>query len=668
MYNRLKEQNSPYLLQHSENPIDWYPWCDEAFEKAAQEDKPIFLSIGYSTCHWCHVMAHESFENKEIADLLNQFFIAVKVDREERPDIDSVYMSVCQAFTGNGGWPMSIFMTPQQKPFFAGTYFPPSSQYGMIGFGQLLLTIADRWKNNRTALTESADNLLAALKQKSPLADSGIDSSLPEQAVELFQQSFDAENGGFGTAPKFPAAHNLIFLMLYAYLNQDNKIFPMVSRTLEQMRRGGIFDHIGYGFSRYSTDEYFLAPHFEKMLYDNALLMIAYSAAYKLSGNISFLDTARKTADYILREMTDESGGFYAAQDADSSGREGEYYIWTQEEIYKLLGDEKGRLFCQHFGITKDGNFEGKNIPNILNGNEINDAFEEEKKILYDYRKKRAELHLDDKIITSWNALMICALSILYRVTGERMYLDAARRAQEFIDKNLADKNILYVSCRKGKHSVNGFLDDYAYEMAALLCLYDMCGQPCDLERALELCKEAEEQFADDEGGYYLYGTKNSRLITRPKESYDGAMPSGNSVMAYCLVRLSQAVADDNLKAEAKKQLAYLSSQSAHYPAGFSMFLTVLLYDEYPPEKITVVLSEEDDERKIITKLPLYSQVTILQHETDKYKLLNNKTTYYICRDHACLPPTNKIVSQINSFDLSSYALTNFIFGGMQRR
>lgn len=641
MYNRLKDQTSPYLLQHAENPVSWYPWGDEAFEAAAAEDKPIFLSIGYSTCHWCHVMAHESFEDPEISGLLNQYFIAVKVDREERPDIDSVYMSVCQAFTGNGGWPMSIFMTPQQVPFFAGTYFPPVSRYGMIGFRELLLTIADRWTHSRPGLLESADKILAALHKKVQSADLKIDDSLPERAAELFELSFDAKNGGFGAAPKFPTPHNLLFLMLYSHLTQEKQPFSIVKTTLEKMRRGGIFDQIGYGFSRYSTDAYFLVPHFEKMLYDNALLILAYAAAYKMSGEHLFLDTAEKTADYILREMTDAHGGFYAAQDADSDGEEGRFYVWTVEEVCRLLGREKGMQFCNCYGMTSQGNFEGKNIPNLLNGNEINDLFDQEKKILYDYRLTRARLHLDDKILTSWNALMICAMSLLYRVTGEHKYLDAAVRAQKFIDESLTEGTTLYVSCRKGVRSVKGFLDDYAYDTAALLCLYDTCGIPIYLDRAEKLCQEAMEQFEDKDGGYFLYGTKNSPLIAKPKECYDGALPSGNSVMAYCLVHLSQLTGKAAYQAAADRQLAYLSAQSADYPPGCSMFLTALLQYMYPPDRITVLPAADADKKQIMLQLPLYAQIRILEDETDEYKLLNGKTTYYVCKNHTCLPPSN---------------------------
>lgn len=648
MSNRLKKETSPYLIQHAENPVDWYPWKEEAFEKAKREEKPIFLSIGYSTCHWCHVMAHESFENEEIAEILNEYFVSIKVDREERPDVDSVYMSVCQALTGSGGWPMSIFMTPEQKPFFAGTYFPPESRYGRMGFGDLLRVIAKKWKENRGKLLESAEVILTHMKE-SPgegTQEMAIQSGLAKDAVDIFLQSFDREYGGFGSAPKFPTPHNLLFLTLYAHIYEREEVFSPVGVTLEQMRRGGIFDQIGYGFSRYSTDRYYLIPHFEKMLYDNALLMMAYMAAYKMSGEESFLQTASQVAGYVSREMTEEKGGFYSAQDADSEGEEGRFYVWNYEEIIRLLGEERGGEFCDYYGITRQGNFEGGNIPNLLQGNPIlpeKEGFEKEREILYEYRKSRANLHLDDKILTSWNSLMIAAMAMLYRVTGKREYLKRAEGGQQFLERYLIQGKSIYVSWRDGRHAVRGFLDEYAYYTAALLVLYEVTSERSYLERAEELCEEAVNQFQDGEGGgYFLYGKENDSLITRPKESYDGALPSGNSVMAYSLVRLTQLTGKKVWEERAKGQLAFLSGEAKGYPAGHSMFLIAQLLYENPPEKITVVLAEGASGEEILARLPLYADVRLLKQETEEYKLKDNRTTYYICRDQTCFPPTNE--------------------------
>ncbi len=644
MSNHLKDQSSPYLLQHAENPVDWYPWTKEAFDKAARENKPIFLSIGYSTCHWCHVMERESFENQRIADILNRYFVSVKVDREERPDIDSVYMAACQAMTGSGGWPMSLFLMPDQRPFFAGTYFPPSPERGMPGFEDILLSIAGLWENNQKELLDSAQGILSHWNEHetSDMAHGEIDCSLPEKAAKLFSHSFDRKYGGFGSAPKFPAPHNLLFLMLYSQIHDDKAIWEQVSFTLERMRRGGIFDQIGFGFSRYSTDNYYLAPHFEKMLYDNALLIIAYSAAYKVSGDKIFLDTAEKTASYVLRDMTGRKGEFYSAQDADSEGEEGKFYLWKEEEIHHLLGKERGRRFCAHFGITKRGNFKGKNIPNLLHGSDISDDFEGEKELLYAYRKSRFPLHLDDKVLTSWNALMICAMTILYRITGKPGYLSSAGRAQRYIEKNLAYGNTLYVSFRKHIRFVKGFLDEYAYYTAALLHLYEATGKTDYLRRAEQICGEVLCQFTDNKnGGYFLYGKENDLLIARPQETYDGALPSGNSVMAYCLLRLSQITEKQEYEQLARGQLRFLSSQAAHYPAGHSFFLLALLMHLHPMPVITAVLTDTDTEGEILRKLPLYADVRLLKQETEEYPLLNGKTTYYVCRDRLCLPPSN---------------------------
>ncbi len=668
MSNHLLGQSSPYLLQHAENPVAWYPWGEEAFEKAEQENKPVFLSIGYSTCHWCHVMAEESFENTEIAEILNRYFIAIKVDREERPDIDSVYMTVCQTLTGHGGWPLSIFMTAKQKPFFAGTYFPPTAQQGIIGFRELLLAIAKQWKTNPITLSESADAVVSMLQKQDKAANGQIDNTLPETAVKQFFESFDSEYGGFGTAPKFPAPHHLIFLMLYSQINAknhaaDQHTLKPVLFTLEQMRRGGIFDQIGYGFSRYSTDRYYLVPHFEKMLYDNAMLILAYAIAYKISGSAFLLDTAEQTAKYILQEMRGKNGAFFSAQDADSEGKEGKFYLWDYEEICQVLGKERGKTFCDYYGITREGNFEGKNIANLLNGNPFTEQFEDERKQLYEYRKSRAKLHLDDKVLTSWNSLMICAMSYLYRITQNELYRSAAEDAQQFIENNLAVGNTLYVSYRNGVRSVQGFLDDFSYYTAALLCLYEATGNSYYLKRSDEICAEAHHQFADEtNGGYFLYSNKSSHLVFRPKETYDGALPSGNSVMAYCLVRLSQltdayaeepsagntAIGENHAVTQsihyakyAEKQLSFLSQEAAYYPAGYSLFLIAQLFFTHPPQTITVVLAKPDSAEAILKKLPLYADITLLEHETEAYRLLHNKTTYYVCKNHTCLPPTN---------------------------
>lgn len=641
MSNHLKNATSPYLLQHAENPVDWYPWCKQAFEKAKSEDKPIFLSIGYSTCHWCHVMAHESFEDKKTAEILNQYFVSIKIDREERPDIDSVYMSVCQAFTGSGGWPMSIFMTWDKKPFFAGTYFPPKSHYGMPGFPDLLDVIVSQWNNNRRKLLQSAEQIITHLKSAESGDKNIDDEELIKRAMQIFSESFDEINGGFSSAPKFPTPHNLLFLMLYAKHKQDSDALKMAEKTLLQMRKGGIFDHIGYGFSRYSTDKYFLAPHFEKMLYDNALLIIAYSAAYYLTNNEIYLDTAEKTTEYILREMTSADGGFYSAQDADSEGVEGKYYTFTLDEIINVLGEEKGKRFAESFDITSNGNFEGVNILNLLKSNDLESDFSEEIHNLYDYRKKRTNLHLDDKILLSWNSLMIAALSIFYRVSRNEKYLNAVVNTQKFIEENMCDGVQLFTSWRDGKHSEKSFLDDYAFYIASLIELYNSTLDKVYLEKAERFCDEAVRLFEDcQRDGFYLCEASYTEIFMNPKETYDGAIPSGNSVMAYNFVRMFQLTENEKYRKLTEKQFEFLSVQAQDYPAGHSVFLLAKLLHENPPEHIVIAVKHKSDFQEIQKELPFLANVSVVLDSVD-YPLKNDKVTYYVCKNHTCSPPTN---------------------------
>ncbi len=646
MSNHLKHSTSPYLLQHAENPVNWYPWCEEAFARAKAENKPIFLSIGYSTCHWCHVMAHESFEDEKTAEILNKHYISIKVDREERPDIDSVYMAVCQAFTGSGGWPTSIFMTWDKKPFFAGTYFPVQSRYGMPGFSDLLRTIADLWNTKKAELLESAEEIISHLKKSASSSSNTGSGNLMEDAVQHFQRSFDRIHGGFGRAPKFPTPHNLLFLMLYAKNNPNSDVMKMVEKTLIQMRKGGIFDHIGGGFSRYSTDKYFLAPHFEKMLYDNALLIMAYSVAYSMTKNPIYIDTAKETAGYVLREMTSSDGGFYSAQDADSEGVEGKFYTFTPDEILEVLGDG-GQRFAETFDITADGNFEGMNIPNLLKSNDLESDFSDAKRKLYDYRRQRTSLHLDDKILLSWNAMMIAAMAMLYRISHEEQYLQAAKNAQQFLEQNLCEGLQLCTSYRDGKRSEQAFLDDDAYYISALIELYNSTLDSSYLTKAGEFCGEAVNRFTDENGGFFLCKADNSELFMNPKETYDGAIPSGNSVMAYNFVRLYQLTEDEKYRELAEKQIAFLSAQAAEYPAGHSLFLLAKLLDENPPERVTIVPDGKTDLSEICKKLPFLANVSVVQ-ESEMYHLLNGRTTYYVCRGHVCLPPVNEYTVETN--------------------
>jgi len=646
--NHLYNETSPYLLQHAENPVDWYPWGEEAFQKARDEDKPIFLSIGYSTCHWCHVMAHESFEDEEIAELLNRHFISIKVDKEERPDIDSIYMAVCQAFTGSGGWPTSIFMTADQKPFFAGTYFPNHSKGRMIGLRELLSVIHEKWNNERQLLLDQAEEIVAHLKNGDETgerltAKTDRDDLIPS-AVVLYQRIYDRVHGGFGQAPKFPTPHNLLFLLTCYERQGDVSCLEMAEHTLLQMYRGGLFDHIGFGFCRYSTDERFLAPHFEKMLYDNALLILAYCKAYEVTQKPLYLEVAEKTAAYILREMTAPEGGFYSAQDADSDGEEGKYYLFVPEEIKNLLGQQEGKDFCRHFDITEEGNFEGENIPNLLKNDDQETYSDRALERVLQYRRERNFLHLDDKILTAWNALMIAAMCRLYQNSGKQAYLDAAKKADAFIQTNLCDETTLYVSYRDGKRGIKGFLDDYAAYLFAQLILYGATLESDYLTRAEQLCREIQDKFGDEKnGGFYLYETENESLILRPKEDYDGAIPSGNSLMAWNLVRLTQLTGDEAYRHQAEEQLNFLGAKARQYPIGHGMFLLALLDHEMPAAKVTVVLDEQENIDTLSVKLPPDAAVMLLRKPTEEYPLKDGKTTFYVCRNYSCLPPVNDL-------------------------
>jgi len=646
--NHLYNETSPYLLQHADNPVGWYPWGEEAFRKAREEDKPIFLSIGYSTCHWCHVMAHESFEDEEIAELLNRHFISIKVDKEERPDVDSIYMAVCQAFTGSGGWPTSIFMTADQKPFFAGTYFPNRSKGRMIGLRELLNLIYEKWSSERQFLLEQAEEIVAHLNNGNGTGDWLTEMTdrddLIRSAVERYRRVYDREHGGFGRAPKFPTPHNLLFLLTCYERQDDASCLEMAEHTLLQMYRGGLFDHIGFGFCRYSTDERFLAPHFEKMLYDNALLILAYCKAYEVTGKPLYLEVAEKAAAYILREMTHPEGGFYSAQDADSDGEEGKYYLFVPEEIKNLLGQQAGEAFCCHFDITEGGNFEGKNIPNLLKSDYEKTYSDEVLERVLHYRRERNFLHLDDMILTAWNALMIAAMCRLYQNSGKRKYLDAAKKSDHFIQTELCDETGLYVSYRDGKRGVKGFLDDYAAYLFAQLTLYSATLEGDYLTRAEQLCREVQDKFGDEKnGGFYLYGTENESLILRPKEDYDGAIPSGNSLMAWNLVRLAQLTADETYRHQAEEQLNFLGAKAKQYPVGHGMFLLALLEHEMPAPKVTVVLGEEENIDTLPVKLPMDAAVILRRKPTEEYPLKEGKTTFYACKDHSCLPPVNDL-------------------------
>ncbi|MBE6623283.1 MAG: thioredoxin domain-containing protein [Ruminococcaceae bacterium] len=640
MSNHLKNETSPYLLQHKDNPVDWYPWSNEAFEMAKTQDKPVFLSIGYSACHWCHVFSRESFEDEEIADILNKHFISIKVDKEERPDIDSVYMSVCQAFTGSGGWPTSIFMTCEQMPFFAGTYFPRISHAGMIGFRELLLAIHEKWVSDRESLLNQSYKIVKYLNTPQPTTDKDK-LNLPDLAVSHYEQLFDEKYGGFGRAPKFPTPHNILFLFDYYVRYKKSSCLFMAKKTLLAMYRGGLFDHIGFGFCRYSTDNKFLVPHFEKMLYDNALLILAYCKAYTVTKNKLYLETAKKTAGFIIRNMTSTYGGYFSSYDADSEGEEGKYYTFAPDEINKLLGKEKGELFNRRYDISQTGNFEGKSIPNLLKSDPGDNSFDTILPIIENYRKRRSALHRDEKILTSWNSLMIAAMCKLFLISKNDKYLDSAKFADDFLQKNLFNGDELYVSYHSGKLGVRGFLDDYASYIFAQLSLYRTTLEQKYFERAKALCDKVISDFGDADGGFYLYSNKHENLILCQKETYDGAIPSGNSLMFFNLVRLSLMTDDNKYKDAMQLQLEFLTPYASQTPTGYGMFLKGYLEHIKPPLKITVVADGNTEESNIALSLPSDAIIIFIEKASEKYPLKNGMTTYYACHGNRCLPPTN---------------------------
>lgn len=662
--NHLKHEKSPYLIQHRENPVDWYPWGEEAFHKAEKEDKPVFLSIGYSTCHWCHVMAHESFADDEVAELLNRFFVPVKVDREERPDIDAVYMSACQAMTGSGGWPLTLLLTPDKKPFFAGTYLPKHSHYGMAGLVELLEQTAELWENERENLCQTGERILEAINQKGKRKNDQEKDffALTDRGVRELKGRYDERFGGFGTAPKFPAAHNLLFLMWHGVQKKDVSCLEIVDNTLRHMVRGGIFDQIGGGFCRYSTDERWLVPHFEKMLYDNAWLAELYLEAGVIFWDSFYTGTARRVLDYVQRELMDPEGGFYCGQDADSEGTEGKYYVFARDEIMEVLG-EKAQEFCSWFGITEAGNFEGKNIPNLLEqDNHANrpESIDDSIRRIYDYRKTRTKLHRDDKILTSWNGMMITAYAKAGLFLGDREYLKIAERAEQFISEHLVnEEDRLMVRYREGQCAFSGNLEDYAYYCRALLALYDVTFETIYLEKAVHRAEQMMQLFWDEEEyGFYFYGRDDEKLISRPKEIYDGAVPSGNSVAAHVLNRLFRLTGERGWGACRDLQMDFLASEAETFPSGYSFSLLAfedmlttgtelvcVSSGEKVPEKLWELIRRQSQRQlSVLFKCPANEKkLSELAPFTKEYPIPESGEKYYLCRNRSCLAPFSDI-------------------------
>jgi uncharacterized protein YyaL (SSP411 family) len=604
-------------------------------------------------------MAHESFEDQEAAEIINKYYVAIKVDREERPDIDSVYMSVCQALTGSGGWPLTIIMTPEQKPFYAGTYLPKHSRWGSAGLLDVLTSIRKLWENEKHKLLEAGDEITGYLNKEGTFNNEGREPSkeLFLSAADLLNRSFDKRWGGFGRAPKFPMPHNLLFLLRHHFFEKDKDALLAAEKTLRQMYRGGIYDHIGGGFSRYSTDEKWLVPHFEKMLYDNALLLYAYTEAFATTGDNLYAGVSRGILRYVRDVLMDEQGGFYCGQDADSEGVEGKFYTFRKEEIEKVLKGDADE-FCKWFGISEKGNFEGKNIPNLIENENYGDGSEELEDLcrkLYDYRITRTTLHTDDKILTSWNGLMIGALAKSYEVLGDDWCLEAAKNAQAFIEKNLtSDMGRLFIRYREGQSVHDGQLDDYAFYAFGLLELYEASFDIRYLNIASEISEKMLELFFDeDQGGLYMYAHDRDKLISRPKELYDGALPSGNSVAAYVLSRLYHLTGKIKWQSVLEKQISYLTQEVEKSPANYCFSLLAFQSILYPTTEIVCVSAEgsileeiqslqrsRTPDVSVILKTPLNQEaLSEAAPFTADYPIPSAGSNYYVCRNGACMKP-----------------------------
>jgi uncharacterized protein YyaL (SSP411 family)/aryl-alcohol dehydrogenase-like predicted oxidoreductase len=667
--NRLIHETSPYLLQHAHNPVDWYPWGEEALRRAKEENRPILLSIGYSSCHWCHVMERESFEDESIAALMNKHFVCVKVDREERPDLDEIYMAATVTLNhGQGGWPMTVFLTPDQQPFFAGTYYPPTDKYGRPGFPTLLKRIADLWERDRDTARQQAAQLTERLRQQSHRA-----APLPVGEAEIaaaaahFAASFDPVHGGFGPAPKFPAATGLSLLLRYHRRTGDAHVLHMVRTTLDAMARGGIYDQIGGGFARYSTDERWLVPHFEKMLYDNALLARTYLEAFQVTEDPFYARIATEVLDYILREMTSPEGGFYSATDADSEGEEGKFFVWAPGEIEAILGAEEARRFCAYYDITPPGNWEGKSIPNVrrtleqaaarlgISAEELQASLDRSRPKVYEARRRRVPPGLDDKILTAWNGMMISAMAEGSRVLEDRRYVEAAVRAADFLLATLVKPDgRLLRTYRTGKAHLDAYLEDYAYLSEALIDLYEASGTPRYLHEAARLAEILMDEFTDEEtGALYTTARDHEALILRRREGTDGATPSGNAVAASALARLSFHLDRADLRSAAERAIIAYGKQISLYPHAFAKSLAVIdLLLEGPVELALIGTPGEDrfeTLRREVGRHYLPNRI-IAHHDPSAGDpppfpllqgkgLVNGRAALYICRNFACRAP-----------------------------
>lgn len=666
--NRLIHETSPYLMQHAHNPVDWYPWSDEAFSKAKAENKPVLLSIGYSACHWCHVMERESFENEDIAKLMNELFINIKVDREERPDVDEIYMNAVQMLTGRGGWPMTMFLTPDREPFYGGTYFPPEDRHGMPGFPRILMGVAQAYRQKPEDVRRSVEQILAALQRMSRSQDSQqpLAPDMIKQAAEQIASAYDADHGGLGRAPKFPNPGVYELFLRHSYHSKDQSYLEMVTHTLTKMAEGGIYDHLGGGFHRYSVDEKWLVPHFEKMLYDNAQLVRILAQLYRATGDALFKQVMEETLAYLLREMLHGEGGFYSTQDADSEGEEGKFFVWEPDEINQLLGAEQGEIFTRMYDVSDQGNFDGKNILHPIltvdhaaklfkkNPGEIAALVGDAKQKLFSARESRVKPFRDEKIITAWNGLMLSGLAEASKIAPKPEYRAAADRTISLIFSKLFRNGLLLHTYKDGVAKQPAFLDDYAFLGVGLLDLYEATFDRAALERALQLAEILIREFWDEtDGGFFYTGHSHEPLISRAKPIFDASIPSGNAKAVELLLRLHHLTGNEEALSKAETVLRSYSQAMQSQPFGFAHMLCSLDFYLQQPKEVVIVgtLADPKTSAMLDAAHSTYSPNLTLQLVGPEQSLekvspllagktqMNGACTAYVCHNRTCSPP-----------------------------
>jgi uncharacterized protein len=668
MPNHLINETSPYLLQHAHNPVEWFPWGEAAFEKARRENKPILLSIGYSACHWCHVMAHESFEDEQIAQLMNEHFVNIKVDREERPDLDQIYMNAVQMMTHHGGWPMTVFLTPDAVPFYGGTYFPPQDRYNMPGFPRVLLGVAEAYRDRQDDIRETGTSLINELQRLSDAggSDHPIERELLDAAYAGTIRNYDSTNGGFGGAPKFPPAMTLEFLLRTHLRTGNREALEMVGYTCRKMANGGIYDQLGGGFHRYSTDARWLVPHFEKMLYDNALLSRLYLHYFQVTQEPIARETVEGILDYVLREMTHPDGGFYSTQDADSEGHEGKFFVWDSDEVRTTLGEREAAIFSSYYNITPAGNFEGKNIPNVtqsaadvarehgISEPELSALLSESRRKLFELREQRVKPDRDEKVLTAWNGLMMASFAEAGVILNREDYTNAARRNAEFVLANLRREGSLLRTWKDGIAKFNAYLEDYAFLSEGLLTLFETTGEYRWFEEALGLTERMIAEFWDEAGGgFYFTGKSHENLIVRSKDYFDNATPSGNSVAALVLLRLATLMNKESYRNLTVTILREVGDQARRYPAGFGYALSAADFLLSTPKEVAIVGSDIADLRPMLAEtwrryLPnkVVAAGTVGQTEIpllENRPLINGLATAYVCENYTCQQPVNDL-------------------------